>query len=152
MRNNIYYCLVVALSVVFVAPTFAESIVVVGHPTVSIKEISSADLKRLFLAKSDEVQGVKLKPVVQSTLQPIRIVFDEDALGKDPSKSKAYWSRLIFSAAGIPPRTFESTLEVLQWISANPDAIGYIESSAANKTVKILRKLEIDSFVQPKSQ
>ncbi|MBV1884345.1 MAG: hypothetical protein KUG82_22075 [Pseudomonadales bacterium] len=141
MKYNIYYCLVAVLSAVFVAPVFAETIVVVGHPTVSIKEISYADLKRLFLAKSDEVQGVKLEPIVQSTLQPIRIVFDEDALGKDPSKSKAYWSRLIFTAAGIPPRTFKSTVEVMQWISAHPNAIGYIESSAVNETVKVLIEL-----------
>ena len=120
---------------------FAEGIALIAHPDNKLQNVSSDEIKRLFLAKTDAIQGIKLKPVIQATSQSIRIVFDEDALGKSPSKSKAYWSRLIFTAAGSPPPSLDSNEEIIKWVASHPDAISYIDAKAVTDEIKLLKEL-----------
>lgn len=120
----------------------AESgIALIVHPSNPLKNISKDEIMHLFLNKTDTVQNIKLTPVIQTTFQSIRVVFDEDALGKTPSRSKAYWSRIIFTSASTPPQQMENSNEVIKWIAAHPDSIGYVELEAVNNTVKLLKKL-----------
>jgi len=128
------------ISTILTSHAFAESIAVIVHPSNPLMDVSKDDIKRIFLSKTDSIKKVKLKPITQNSLQPIRIKFDEDVLGKSPSKSKAYWSRLIFTAAGMPPPELNSNGEIIKWVSENPDAIAYIEESSLNDSVKLLKK------------
>ena len=121
---------------------FAGGIALIVHPDNQLKNVSNDEIKRLFLSKTDVIQGVKLKPIIQSSSQSIRIVFDEDTLGKSPSKSKAYWSRLIFTAAGAPPPSMESSKEIIKWVSTHPDAISYIEAGSVTGEIKLLKELQ----------
>ena len=132
--------LALCISAILTSHVFATSIVVIVHPSNPLKDVSKDEIKRLFLAKTDGIQKVKLKPIAQNSSQSIRVVFDEDILGKTPSKAKAYWSRLVFTAAGMPPPELGSNGTTVQWVSENPDAIAYVEESSLNDTVKVLKK------------
>jgi len=132
--------LALCISVILTSHVFATSIVVIVHPSSPLKEASKDEIKRLFLSKIDTIQKVKLKPITQNSSQSIRVVFDEDVLGKTPSKAKAYWSRLVFTAAGMPPPELDSNAAVVKWVSENPDAISYVEDSSLNDSVKVLKK------------
>ena len=136
-----YTRLALIFSVIFSTQVFAAGIALIVHPSSTLKEASSDEVKRLFLSKTDAIQGVKLKPVIQSTSQSIRIVFDEDALGKSPSKSKAYWSRMVFTAAGMPPPNLESSSAIIEWVSKHPDSVSYIEIESVNDSVKLLKEI-----------
>ena len=128
------------ISISLTSTAFAASIAVIVHPSNSLNDASKDEVKRLFLSKTDAIKGKKLKPVAQNNGQSIRIVFDEDILGKSPSKVKAYWARLVFTASGMPPPELDSNTAIIKWVSNNPDAIGYIEEGAANDSIKVLKK------------
>ena len=128
------------VSVLLTSTAFAASIAVIVHPDNSLNEVSKDEIKRLFLSKTDAIKGKKLKAVAQNNSQSIRIVFDEDVLGKNPSKVKAYWARMVFTASGMPPPELDSNTAIIKWVSENPDAIGYIEDTAVNSSVKVLKK------------
>ena len=128
------------ISISLTSTAFATSIAVIVHPSNSLNDASKDEIKRLFLSKTDAIKGKKLKPVAQNNGQSIRIVFDEDVLGKSPSKVKAYWARLVFTASGMPPPELDSNTAIIKWVSNNPDAIGYIEEGAANDSIKVLKK------------
>lgn len=139
-----FYALVTGMilsAAIFPPHADASGIALIVHPNNPLKNISKDEIVHLFLNKTDTVQNIKLTPIIQTTLQSIRIVFDEDALGKTPSRSKAYWSRIIFTSAGTPPQQMENSSEVIEWISAHPDAIGYVEIEAVDDTVKILKEI-----------
>jgi ABC-type phosphate transport system substrate-binding protein len=136
--SNIIYALL--MSLVMIGNASAASIVVIVHPDSPLKEASQDEIKKLFLAKSSKIQGVGLKPVAQNSSQSIRVVFDEDILGKSPSRAKAYWSRLVFTAAGMPPPELDTNAAVVKWVSENPEAIGYVEASTMDSSVKALKK------------
>jgi hypothetical protein len=50
----------------------------------------------------------------------------------------ATWGSLAFSAKATPPEELGSTAEVKKFVAANPDAIGYIEKSAVDGSVKVV--------------
>lgn len=135
---NFIYALLTTLTIT--GSAFAASITVIVHPDSPLKEASQNEIKKLFLAKSTKIQGESLKPVAQNSSQSIRVVFDEDILGKNPARAKAYWSRLVFTAAGMPPPELDSNAAIVKWVSENPQAIGYVEDSTVDSSVKILKQ------------
>lgn len=135
---NFIYVLLITLAITCNA--FAASITVIVHPDSPLKEASQNEIKKLFLAKSSKIQGESLEPVAQNSSQSIRVVFDEDILGKDPSSAKVHWSRLIFTATGMPPPELDTNYAIVKWVSKNPKAIGYVEDSSVNSSVKVLKR------------
>ena len=128
------------VSLLLTSTAFASSIAIIIHPSNSLNDASKGEIKRLFLSKTDSIKGKKLNPVAQNNSQAIRIVFDEDILGKTPSKVKAYWARMVFTASGMPPPELDSNTAIIKWVSENADAIAYIEEGALNDSVKVLKK------------
>jgi ABC-type phosphate transport system substrate-binding protein len=44
----------------------------------------------------------------------------------------------VFSGKATPPKELGSAAEVKKFVAANPDAIGYIEKSAVDGSVKVV--------------
>jgi hypothetical protein len=52
---------------------------------------------------------------------------------------KSFWQRQIFSGSGVPPQERASDEEVLDFVRANPGAVGYVSSDTPNGAgVKVL--------------
>ncbi|MBV1872650.1 MAG: phosphate ABC transporter substrate-binding protein [Gammaproteobacteria bacterium] len=141
MKLQNIFRLAIMAGVLCSAQAYAGNIAVVIHPSSKLESASLDEVKRLFLDKKKSIQGVKLSAVAQNSSQAIRVVFDEDVLGKDPSRSKAYWSRLIFTAKGMPPPELDSSSAIVKWVSAHPNAIGYVDMGSVNESVKLLVEL-----------
>ena len=75
-------------------------------------------------------------PADQAESSAIRDQFYNKVTGKQAAQVKAAWSRLVFSGKGTPPKELASSAEVKKFVAANPDAIGYIEKSAVDGSVK----------------
>lgn len=97
----------------------------------------------LFLGKSTQLPGAGTPVLVdQGETSELRKNFYNKVAEKTPSQVKAVWARLVFSGKASPPKEALSTAEVKKLVSANPDAVGYIEKSAVDPSLKVL--LEID--------
>lgn len=97
----------------------------------------------LFLGKSSQLPGAGAPVLVdQGETSDIRKNFYGKVADKTPAQVKAIWARLVFSGKSTPPKDAPSSAEVKKMVSANPDAVGYIEKSAVDPSVKVL--LEID--------
>ncbi|MFC0131938.1 phosphate ABC transporter substrate-binding protein [Massilia eurypsychrophila] len=55
---------------------------------------------------------------------------------KTPALVKAYWSKMIFTGRGQPPREAPNTAAIRKLVAENPSLIGYIERSALDASVK----------------
>ena len=51
---------------------------------------------------------------------------------------KAQWSKIIFTGRGQPPRQASSSSEAKKIIAENPNAIGDIDGSAVDGSVRVL--------------
>ena len=78
----------------------------------------------------------------QGETSDVRKNFYSKVADKTPSQVKAIWARLVFSGKSSPPKEVSNASEVKKLVAGNPDAVGYIEKSAVDSSVKVL--LEID--------
>jgi ABC-type phosphate transport system substrate-binding protein len=112
---------------------FAE-IVVVGHPNAA--PLTKEQVAEIYLGKSQAAQPIDLPEA-----SPIRASFYEKATGKDAAQIKATWARLAFSGKAQPPKEAADAAAVKKEVASNPKAVGYIDKSAADASVKVLLTL-----------
>lgn len=114
---------------------FAEVVVVV-NPKNSAPQMTSDQVAQYFLGKS-----TSLTPIDQSEGSAIRAEFYKKLADKDASQVKAIWSKLVFTGKGTLPKEMSSSADVKKAIAANVNAIGYIEKSAVDGSVKVVATL-----------
>lgn len=127
------------LTVIFCLAMFASTafadVVVVVHPS-NDSALDGKKVKRIFLGKEKKfTNGSGVTPINQ-TDNGIRDNFDSTVLGRSSSQVAAYWSKLVFTGKGIPPKEVGGDAEVIAAVAADPSAIGYVDSSAVTGDVK----------------
>jgi ABC-type phosphate transport system substrate-binding protein len=124
---------VLAASLMLAAVAQAD-VVVIGNlaaPTMSKDEVS-----QFFLGKNQS-----MKPVDRSSSDPIKAQFYQKLSGQDLSQVKATWSRLVFTGKASAPKELPDAAAVKKAVAADPKAIGYIDKSEVDATVKVLLTL-----------
>jgi len=118
---------------------YADEVVIIVHPSNALSEISVDDLKKIYLGKKKFFpDGKKVIPGDQPKGTESRKFFYGGIIGRSEAKLKSYWSRLIFTGKGSPPKVVGFDRIVKEWVANQPQAIGYIMRSTADDTVKIL--------------
>jgi len=117
--------------------SFAD-IAVVVHPSNSAT-IDSSAVSLLFLGKLKSFPGgSQAIPITQIETNSVATEFNKKVLRKSSSQLKAYWSKLVFTGKGTPPRSMTNDSEVISLISTNPNLIGYVDASAVDDRVKVV--------------
>ena len=129
--------LVIPLVLAFSSFASAELTVVVNPANASA--LDSKTIQRIFLGKEKKFSdGTESLPVNQGADNEIRQNFDQEVLGRSSSQVSAYWSKLVFTGKGIPPKEVMTDAEVIDLVSKNPSVIGYIDSSSVTDAVKVI--------------
>lgn len=103
--------------------------------------IDKNTISKIFLGKSKSFpDGSQALPIDQNDGAAAREAFNSNVLGKSASQLKSYWSRLIFTGKGTPPKQSGNDSDVKALVSNNPNMIGYIDSSAVDSSVKVVHK------------
>ena len=117
----------------------AADVVAVVSAKSRVTALNSDQVADIFLGKTSHFpDGTQATPVDQSEDSPARERFYAQFTGKSPAQVKAYWSKIIFTGRGQPPRQAADSMEVKRIVSDNPHAIGYIDASQVDSTVKVL--------------
>lgn len=117
-------------------PALASAeVVVIVHPSVAATGTKD-DVANVFLGKSPTLGGVSLTPIDQEEGSDARKEFYDKAAGKTPSQLNSYWSRIVFTGKGQPPRAVSDDSAVKEAVAKNKSLIGYIDSGALDSSVK----------------
>ena len=117
---------------------FAQVAVVVGAKS-PVSTMNADQVSGIFLGKSNSFpSGGTALPTDQPDSAAVRELFYTKVTGKNTAQVKAAWSRLVFSGKATPPKELASSADVKKFVAANPDAIGYIEKSAVDSSVKVV--------------
>jgi ABC-type phosphate transport system substrate-binding protein len=116
-------------------PASAETVVIVNKANPATRMFSE-QASQFFLGKS-----AMFTPVDQPESSPIRADFYHKVADKDPAQVKAIWSKLVFTGKATPPKEYASNAEVKKAVAADPKAIGYIDKSAVDDSVKVILTL-----------
>lgn len=118
----------------------AETAVIVSASNANAT-LDKSTISKIFLGKSKSFpDGSQALPIDQNDGTPSRDAFNSNMLGKSASQLKSYWSRLIFTGKGTPPKQSGNDSDVKALVSNNPNMIGYIDASAVDASVKVVHK------------
>ncbi len=129
---------VLSLALTFFSVSSFADVVVIVHPSNSAT-LSAKNVQRIFLGKEKKFpDGKETIPVNQISDAAPRGTFDSNVLGRSTTQVSAYWSKLVFTGKGIPPKEVDNDSAMIEIVANNPNAIGYIDSSAVNSSVKVI--------------
>ncbi|MFL6660436.1 MAG: hypothetical protein ACJ8GW_20280 [Massilia sp.] len=112
--------------------TTAE-IVVIVNPKNQASRMFSEQAAQFFIGKS-----TLFTPVEFNEGSAVRNEFYSKVLGKDSAQVKAIWSKLVFTGKGTAPKEYGSTAEIKKAVANDVSAIGYLEKSQVEDSVKVI--------------
>ena len=131
--------LVLATSLTASAAT-AEVVAVVSARS-SVTALSEREIADIFLGRQSRFpNGEPAVPIDQIEDAPVRDEFYAKYANKSAAQVKAHWSKIIFTGRGQPPQAVANGAEVKKRVAQNPNAIGYIDDSLVDDSVRVLRK------------
>jgi ABC-type phosphate transport system substrate-binding protein len=82
--------------------------------------------------------GSQAIPIDQAEGSAVRDEFYDKVAGRSAAQIKAYWSKIIFTGRGQPPPSVSNNVEMKKRIGENPAAIGYIDRSMVDDSVRVV--------------
>ncbi|MDB5900887.1 MAG: hypothetical protein JWP22_2784 [Ramlibacter sp.] len=113
----------------------AADLVVVANP--ASPPLTKEQVADLFLGKN-----FSLTPIDLPEGSPQYAEFYRKATGRDIAQVKSTWSRLVFSGKAQAPRQLPDAAAVKKAVAADPKAVGYMEKSAVDPSVKVVLSLD----------
>jgi len=94
--------------------------------------LSKEQIADLYLGRNDD-----FTPIDQVVGSGIYVEFYKKVTGRDSAQIKAIWSRILFTDRGVAPKQLPNSAAVKKAVAANPKAVGYIEKSAVDASIKV---------------
>jgi len=117
-------------------------IVVIVNPKNPAASLTADQVSALYLGNASTFpEGGAALLADQPESAGIRNDFYQKATGRSASQVKATWARITFTGKGTPPKELKSDADVKAFVASDPKAIGYIDSSAVDGSVKVALKL-----------
>lgn len=118
---------------------FAEVAVIV-HPS-NANALDEAAVSKIFLGREKSfADGKSVVPLSLTESSPASTAFNDAVLKKSSSQLKAYWSKLVFTGKGTPPKEIATDEEMIKLVATNPSVIGYVDASKVDASVKVAMK------------
>ena len=116
----------------------ADEVAVVSARS-TVTTLSKSQVADIFLGKTTRFpDGSPALPIDQAEGTPARDEFYTRMTGKSAAQMKAYWSKIIFTGRGQPPKAVASGSDTKKLVVANPNAIGYLEPKLVDDTLRVV--------------
>jgi ABC-type phosphate transport system substrate-binding protein len=133
--RSLFTALVLLAGAMFDASA-AELVVIVSARSTA-PALRNDQVAAIFLGQSAQLpDGAYVTAIDQQVGSTIRDDFYVRVAAKSPALLKAYWSKLLFTGRGQPPREANGNATVKKLVAESPGLIGYIERSALDATVR----------------
>jgi ABC-type phosphate transport system substrate-binding protein len=120
------------LCLLLMARNARADVVVVVSAKCPTTALTALEITQIYMGRSKA-----LRPV-DTAGNALRTEFYTKVAGKDDAQVRALWSRLVFTGKATAPRELSNSAEVVKFVAADPNVIGYIEKSAVDSSVKIV--------------
>ena len=93
----------------------------------------------IFMAQTDRFpDGAEAVALDLPPGSALRDAFYRRVADRSPALMKAYWTKMVFTGRGQPPRELHNSAAVRRMVADNPAMIGYIDRAALDASVKVL--------------
>ncbi len=140
-RRLLFLSMLAVASGAFAVPLRADDVVAVVSAKSPVTQLSPGQVADIFLGKSSRFpDGTQAMPIDLVEDSPVRDRFYSQYAGKSAAQVKAHWSKIIFTGRGQPPRQAASPVEAKKLVADNPNAIGYIDPSQVDGSVRVVSR------------
>lgn len=124
------------------AASASADIVVIVNPKNPASSLTADQISAMYLGTTTTFpDGGAVALADQAESAGIRNDFYQKATGRSVAQVKATWARITFTGKGTPPKELKSDADVKAFVAGDAKAIGYIDSSAVDGSVKVAAKL-----------
>lgn len=117
--------------------SYAQVVVVVAQDS-NIDVLNEQHVENIFLARTSHFpNGEKAYPFELRDTES-RTHFYQHLSGKSLSQLNAYWTTLIFTGKGRPPKSIELVKDIDGLLSKTPGAITYLQSHLVTQNMKVV--------------
>lgn len=154
MRIFIGSVIVAAALLLSAVPSWAGEpqveIVVIANKAVPANSISRAELRPIFQTKKDTwPDGTSAHPFNLPENNGVRQAFDAAVFGLDPDRVARYWIDRKIRGGERPPQVVPSSALMVRLVSKTAGALGYVEASALDPSVKVVARVVGQQVVAP---
>ena len=115
-------------------------IAVIVHPS-NANALDEAAISKIYLGREKSfADGSSVIPMSLGESAAASAAFNEKVLKKSSSQLKAYWSKLVFTGKGTPPKEVISDDEMVKLVAGNPSVMGYVDAAKVDASVKVVFK------------
>ncbi|MGJ9418841.1 phosphate ABC transporter substrate-binding protein [Massilia sp. CMS3.1] len=115
----------------------AGELVVIVSAHSPVEALRPDQVAAIFLGQAPRFpNGALATPLDQPIASKERDQFYARVAGKTPALLKAYWSKMVFTGRGQPPRDLAGNAEVRKAVADDPALVGYIEREALDPSVR----------------
>jgi ABC-type phosphate transport system substrate-binding protein len=119
------------------APACAADLVVIVSARNPVATLRADQVAAIFLGQAVRFpDGAEAVPYDLRLGTSARDEFYARVTNKTPALVKAHWSKIVFTGRGQPPAELPDSAAVRRKVAADPEAIGYIERSALDPSVR----------------
>ncbi|MBD5802631.1 hypothetical protein AZOA_20600 [Azoarcus sp. Aa7] len=123
------------------APGALAQIVIVAGARSPLPELTPEQTEQFYLGRAHTLPDGSVVTLADLPPGSIRDHFYQQLTRKNASQIRAHWSRMVFTGRALPPQQADSVAELRQWLTAQPNLIGYIPATEADGRVKVLLRL-----------
>ena len=139
--HRMYRCALIGL-LLFPPCLLAEVLVVTGEKS-TLTALDKNQVRNVFLGKVTSLpDGSNAIPIDQPESSPLRDEFYTKLTSHSAAEAKAHWVKLSFTGRGMPPRASVGSSDIKKILNSTPGAIGYIEKTELDSSVKVLFTME----------
>ena len=117
----------------------SQDVVIVVNRTVTVAQISNAQLREIFTGVRSRLDdGTHAVPVVLKG-GPAHEVFLHNHVGDSPEEFRIRWRKAVFTGQNSMPKECASEAVMLEYVANTPGAIGYVSRVGPDSAVKVLQ-------------
>jgi ABC-type phosphate transport system substrate-binding protein len=137
-HRHVAHCLAFVTLLLLPPGLLADGLVVTGAKS-PLTALSKDQLSDLFLGKIASLpDGSGAILIDQPESSPLRNEFYLKVTNRSAAQARAHWAKLYFTGRGVPPRVATDSANIKEMLNSIPGAIGYIEDSALDSSVKVI--------------
>lgn len=128
----------------------SPEIAVIVHKSNGVPPMNRAQLGAIFKAKSTQFTGGgRADPVNLAPDDAVRQEFDLAVLGMTPDEVERYWLDSKIRSGVGSPRKLSGPDAVIRFVAGDETGIGYVESSDANDSVRVVARIRGGRVLPP---
>ncbi len=115
-----------------------DDLVIIANPNLADNSIGQRDLQRIYLGKQTLWKDdTSIVPVMLKS-GPLHDEFIEGYIDRSVPRFVTYWRQMVFTGKGVPPKSFASESELVDFVARTPGSVGYVSSATNVSSVKKL--------------